>query len=542
MIRRLVPLVVVCVCGCHRTPDLSFRDATQEAGLVFQHAPRLSGKFHLPEIMGAGAGLLDYDLDGDLDVYFVQGPGGAGNRLFKNELQESGRLRFTDVTTRVGVGLDAYGMGVATGDYDNDGNPDLYVTNFGSNVLYRNNGNGTFTDVTRQAGADDPRWSTSAAFLDYDRDGKLDLFVGNYLNYTIAANKACVAPTGETDYCNPSVYQGLPSRLFRNQGNGTFADVTVASGIGSAIGKALGVVCFDYDGNGWTDIYVANDGVANHLWHNRGGVFEEAALLAGVAYSADGKAQAGMGVDAADFDNDGNEDLFVANLTHETNNLYRNNGRGSFSDIILAAGLGPASELYTGFGTRFFDFDHDGRLDIFVANGAVTRVEAQRGGEYPFRQPNQLFRNGGSRFEEVMRFSPEDVGRGAAFGDVDNDGDIDVVVSNNNGSSRLFLNQTSPRVPSLQVRLEGTHSNSQGLGARVALIRHGRQVQGRRVQTDGSYLSASDSRVHFGLGGCSDCSEILVQWPDGRRETWPRPRVSRFLVLREGTGAVQPSR
>lgn len=428
-------------------------------------------------------------------------------------------------------------MGAAVGDYDNDGDPDIYVTSFGPNVLYRNNGDGSFTDVTKQAAVEDERWSSSAAFVDYDRDGYLDLFVGSYLNYTIAANKACVAPTGEPDYCNPAVYSGLPSRLFRNKGDGAFEDVTVSSGIGSGISKALGVVCFDYDLDGSIDIYVANDGVANQLWRNRGGKFEDVALVSGVAYSADGKAQAGMGVDAADFDNSGTDDLFVTNLRQEANNLYRNDGRGNFTDIIGTSGMSPANQPYTGFGTRFFDFDHDGRLDLFVANGAVTRVEAQRGSAYPFRQPNQLFRNNGKTFEEKIRFSPEDVGRGAAFGDIDNDGDIDIVVSNNNGLVRLLLNETGSAAASLQITLQGTWDNRQGAGARVALMREGKPVLWRRAHTDGSYLSASDSRVHFGLGGCSDCSDILVQWPGGSQESWRRPTESRFIVLTQGAGS-----
>jgi hypothetical protein len=531
--RALLPFILVGITGCHPAAGPLFRDVAQESGLVFQHVPGLSGKFYLPEIMGSGVALLDYDLDGDLDVYLVQGPAQSGNRLFRNDVSATGKLRFTDVTAAAGVGHKGYGMGTAVGDYDNDGDPDLFVTNFGPSVLYRNNGDGTFANVSRDAGIDEARWSTSAAFVDFDRDGSLDLFVGTYLNYSIAANKSCVAPTGELDYCNPSVYQGLPSRLYRNTGGGKFIDVTSPSGIGSGSGKALGVVCFDYDRDGWIDIYVANDGVANHLWHNRAGAFEEVALPAGVAYSADGKAQAGMGVDAADFDNNGTDDIVVTNLTHETNNLYRNDGYGNFVDTILQSGIGPAG-LFTGFGTRFFDFDNDGRLDLFLANGAVTRVEAQRGSAHPFRQPNQLFRNTGAKFHEEIRFSPEEVSRGAAFGDLDNDGDLDVLVSNNNGPARLLLNQGGSRVSSLQVRLEGTRSNRQGLGARVALSRQGAPVLWRRVQTDGSYLSASDSRVHFGK--CEGCSEVLVHWPDGSQERWPAPLGSRFVTLRQGTG------
>jgi hypothetical protein len=533
----VLTLLLLCACGRQQPGPLPMADAAAQTGLVFQHASGASGKFYLPEIMGPGAAMLDYDMDGDLDVFLTQGPVETGSRLFRNALIPSGTLRFIDVTRDAGIGLRGYGMGVAVGDCDNDGDPDLYVTGFGSNALLRNNGNGTFTDITTAAAVNDERWSMSAAFVDYDRDGKLDLFVANYLNYTIAANKPCVAPTGEADYCNPSVYAGLPSRLFRNRGNGTFSDVTELSGIGSVAGKALGVVSFDYDRDGWIDIYVANDGVANHLWHNKAGVFEEVGLPAGVAYNADGRAQAGMGVDAADFDANGTDDVFVTNLTHEANNLYSNDGKGGFTDVIGVSGLGPVSEPYTGFGTRFFDFDHDGQLDIFVANGAVTRVEAQRGSPHRFRNPNQLFVNRAGRFEEAMRFPVEEVGRGAAFGDIDNDGDIDIVVANNNGFVRLFLNQVGSRISSLQVRLEGVRSNRQGLGARIGLVRNGRPTLWRRAQTDGSYLSASDSRVHFGLGGSADYSALVVEWPDGSREKWPAPN-RKFVTLRQGTGST----
>lgn len=533
--------VLLCACSARREPEPALRDVAQQAGLTFRHESGSSGKFYLPEIMGSGAAVFDYDSDGDLDVYLVQGPAKSGSRLFRNETVPSGTLRFTDVTEQSGAGIIGPGMGAAAADYDNDGYVDLYVTSFGANTLLRNNGNGTFSNVTQRAGVSDERWSTSAAFLDYDRDGRLDLFVGEYLNYTVAANKPCFAPTGEPDYCNPSIYQGIPSRLFHNNGDGTFTDLTSASGIGSASGKALGVVCFDYDADGWIDIYVADDGVANHLWHNKHGVFEDVALLSGVAYNSDGRAQAGMGVDAADFDDDGAEDLFVTNLIHETNNLFRNDGHGNFVDASAPFGLGPVSRLFTGFGTRFADFDHDGRLDVFVVNGAVTRVEAQRGSAYPFRQPNQLFLNRGDRFEESLRFAVEDVGRGAAVGDLDNDGDLDVIVTNNNGPVRLLLNENGQRVPSLQVRLEGVRANRQGLGARVAVLRAGKPALWRRSHTDGSYLSASDSRVHFGLGDAPAHTAIAVHWPDGSREKWPAaPGGKLFITLRQGTGTPEP--
>ena len=358
--------------------------------------------------MGAGAALFDYDNDGDLDVYLIQGasldgtmfPGG-GNRLFQNNLVPTGRLSFSDVTRIAGVASSGYGMGAATGDYDGDGDLDLYVTNFGPNVLYRNNGNGTFTDVTREAGVGDPRWSASAAFLDYDRDGDLDLFVTNYVDFTLKGNILCYDAAGGRDYCNPSVYRALPDRLYRNEGNGRFRDVTAPAGIGAKFGRGLGVIGDDFNRDGWPDILVANDGVENQLWMNqKDGTFQDAALSAGIAYNADGAAQAGMGVTADDFDEDGDDDVFISHLVRETHTLFLNEGRGLFHDATIRFGLAVPSYFGTGFGTRWFDYDNDGWLDLFVANGAVTIEENQRGSPYPYRQRNQLFHNeSGRRFQ-----------------------------------------------------------------------------------------------------------------------------------------------
>jgi hypothetical protein len=544
----------------------------EEVGLKFRHFTGATNEFYMPEIMGAGVALFDYDNDGDLDVYLIQGttfdpkkkpeetrfpppPGKqrpealrqsmpSGNRLFRNELIPSGKLRFTDVTEQAGVGYVGYGMGVAVGDYDNDGFRDLYVTNFGHNVLYHNNGNGTFTDVTRQVGVDDPRWSASAAFLDYDRDGNLDLFVTNYVDFTIRGNKRCFAPTGEPDYCTPSLYRPMPDRLFRNLGNGRFADVTQSSGIGSAIGPGLGVVCADFNGDGLTDIYVANDGAANHLWLNRGnGTFEEAALAAGVAYNADGLAQAGMGVTAADYDADDDDDILVTNLTKEGCVLYRNDGQGNFADATVEFGLYQPTFGFTGFGAEWFDYDNDGRLDLFIANGAVTLMESLRGQPYPFHQRNQLFHNEGEgkKFREMTAragpaFALSEVSRAAAFGDIDNDGDLDIVVKNNNGPVRLLLNETGSRLHWLELRLEAAGRNRFAIGARVAVQRPGQKALWRRVHTDSSYLAANDVRVHFGLGEKPEVGAVLVHWPDGARELFDKVPADRITTLRQGTG------
>lgn len=537
----------------------NFRDVSAETGLRFQHFTGATGQYYLPEIMGSGVALLDYDGDGDLDIFLVQGtilepgktmndarfppPAGwkPGYRLFRNMLKETGKLQFIDVTDQAGLNRMAYGMGVAVGDYNNDGYPDLYVTNFGSNILYRNNGNGTFTDVTSEAGLQDGGWSASAAFVDYDRDGLLDLYVTHYLDFTVRGNRECFDPAGERDYCPPSAYKPLLHRLYRNLGNGKFQDVTHAAGIDAAVGPGLGVICADFDGDGWPDIYAADDGAANLLWLNNGnGTFREAALLSGAAYSADGIARAGMGLAAGDFDASGNESIFVTNLTREGATLYRNNGHGQFADATAEFGLYQPTYPYTGFGVQWFDYDNDGRPDLFIANGAVTIVEELRGAPYPFHQRNLLLHNEGARFRETSSdagppFQLSEVGRGVAFGDIDNDGRVDVVIANNNGPVRLLRNETLTRNHWLEVRLEGVKCNRDGIGARVAVLRNSQKPLWGRAHRDGSYLSASDIRVHFGLGQ-NPPSRVLVVWPDGSKESWDRVQVDSLVTLREGTG------
>ncbi len=534
-----------------------FREASATTGLVFQHFNGATGKYYMAEMMGAGVALFDYDNDGDLDVYLLQGTAldaqkplfplpktqKPGHRLFRNELFPRKQLRFTDVTEKSGLGLIGFGMGVATGDYDNDGFVDLYVTNFGSNALLHNNGNGTFTDVTKQANVDDPRWSSSAAWVDYDHDGDLDLFVCNYVDFTVAGNKPCFAPSGERDYCGPQQYRGLPDRLFRNEGNGKFSDATLSSGIASAYGPGLGVTCADFNGDGRVDIYVANDGAANLLWMNKGnGKFEEEGLLSGAAYSMDGVPRAGMGVTAGDFDNDGDEDLLVTNLTKEGSTLYRNNGKGLFTDASLEFNLAQSSFMSTGFGVGWFDYDNDGWLDLFAVNGAVTIMPALRGQPFPFHQRNQLFHNeAGKTLREISpanipALQLSEVSRAAAFGDLDNDGDVDCVVANNNGLARLLLNENALRNHWLQLKLVGKQDNRQALGAKVLVQVKGQPPLHRRVHTDGSYLSANDPRVHFGLGKAAAIETVMVEWPNGTRESFSPVRLDALKVLQQGTG------
>ena len=538
-----------------------FREAAQEVGLEFRHFIGATGALLFPENMGSGVALFDYDGDGDLDVYFLQGalldkkktlgdslfppPSEAPphNQLFRNELKEKGRLHFTDVTARAGVGDEGFGMGATVGDYDNDGDPDLYVTNFGANILYRNQGDGTFTDVTAAAGVGDERWSASASFLDYDLDGDLDLFWTNYVDFTVRGNRKCHNYLGERDYCSPGVYRPLPDRLFRNEGSGKFANVTKEAGIMATLGKGLGVVCADFNSDGWIDIYVANDRTPNQLWLNQGNAtFRDLALVSGTAYNVDGNPEAGMGVTAGDFDHDGDEDLFMTHLTKETNTLYINDGTANFDDKTGEVGLAGSSFSYTGFGTEWFDYDNDGDLDLFVANGTVFVVESQRGEPYPYRQKNQLFENdGGRQFRETSEqagpaLQLSEVSRGTAFGDVDNDGDIDVIVSNNNGPARLLLNEVGARQHWLQIRLRGVKSNRDAMGARVGVLREEQRPLWRRAHTDGSYLSANDIRVHFGLGQTPKLKGVMVEWPSGTKEVWHDVSADRILTLREGSG------
>ena len=552
-----------------------FREVAEETGLRFVHDNGAAGQFALPEIMGSGAALLDYDNDGDLDVFLVQsGPLNGtsrphtGSRLFRNDLRvENGRTapRFADVTDAAGVGLKTFGMGAAVGDIDGDGDLDLHVSGFGSNTLYRNNGDGSFGDVTRAAGLVDTRWSTSAAFLDYDRDNDLDLYVGNYVAFTMAGNKTCTDPVGVRDYCAPAAWPPMPDRLLRNDGQGRFTDVSESAGITRAYGPALGVAVGDLDADGWPDIYVANDAQPNQLWRNRrDGTFEDVGLLSGTAVNAGGRPEGSMGIALGDPDNDGDEDIFVSNLVGESHVLYANDGTGNFDDARTRAELGRATAAMTGFGTGWFDYDHDGWLDLFIANGAVNIVEALRGQPDPFRQRNQLFHNDGSgRFREVTTvagaaFESLEVSRGAAFGDIDNDGDVDIVVTNNNGPVRLLLNQAITAPPRagngqnasaagtaaaqggsshwIAIGLRADTGNRFGIGARVGIVRNGEPTLWRRARSDGSYLSASDHRVHVGLGLRSALDAVVVEWPDGLVERFSPVAPDGLITLDRGAG------
>ena len=551
--------------GVERAPGAAaewFVDRAAASGLDFVHASGMTGRFYQPEISGGGAALFDYDNDGDLDVLLVQGgaldPGGPAprpdeeplrDRLYRNDLafraDGTRSLRFTDVTAASGIAARGYGQGVASGDIDNDGWPDLYLTGFGRNQMFRNNRDGTFTDVSAASGTGSrDTWGVSAAFFDADRDGWLDLFVGNYLTYTVETHLRCFRDSGQEDYCNPGRYPPQRDRFYRNRGDGTFEDVTAAAGLADEFGPALGAATADFDGDGWIDLFVANDQQENQLWFNRGGgTFDNRALLAGVAVDAAGVAKADMGVDAGDFDNDGDEDLFTTVLTGEGSTLYVNDGTGLFEDRSAASGIRAASLPYTGWGAGWLDADNDGWLDLLSVNGLVWQDLDALGPDnpYPYQQRNQLLRNaGGGRFEDVTAragaaFDLAAISRGAAFGDVDNDGDVDVLVANADGSPRLLVN-TAGGNHWLGLRLVGRDAARDMVGARVAVTRGDGSTLWRRARADGSFASANDPRVVAGLGALDAAPRVRVVWPSGRVEEWTGLPVDRYTTLTEGDG------
>ncbi len=542
-----------------------FEEIAAKVGLKFQHYNGMTGKFFLPEIMGAGSALFDFDNDGDLDVFLVQGStleesdqptktsfpwrgrGKPRSSLFRNDLVVSSngpQIVFTDVTETSAIISEGYGMGVAVGDINNDGWNDLYVTNLGSNQMFLNKKDGTFADVTRESGTDDSRWSTSASFFDYDRDGWLDLMVVNYAEFSTRNSPTCYANTTARDYCTPRVFRAPGNRLFHNLGNGKFADVTSASGVDKEFGHGLGVISADFNDDGWPDLYVANDGDPNQLWLNqKNGTFKNEALLAGAAVNRDGKAEAGMGVDAGDFDANGTDDIFITHLMDETNTLFTNLGDAVFEDRTRESGLGMPGRRFTGFGTLFFDYDNDSWLDLLVVNGAVQLLPdlIRKGDPFPLGQPNQLFRNTGKgSFTEVMdqagpSFQILEVGRGAAFGDIDNDGDTDVVITNNNGPVRLLLNKVGTRNQWFGLRLVSKDGGRDLLGAKVEIVSSNKSVLRRRARTDGSYLSANDPRVLVGLGKVARIEIARVRWPDGSSTEWKNPPLNRYHTWKQGT-------
>jgi len=536
-------------------------DATASAGVDFHYRAGLSGQYHFPEIMGGGAAVFDYDRDGLMDIYLVQGgsllPDGdpaGGDRLLRN-VSRAGPdgqlvLRFEDVTEKAGIRSLGYGMGVAAGDLTGNGYPDLLVLNYGPNQLWRNNGDGSFSDITEGSGVAGQAWSVSASLADLDGDGLSEIMIANYVDFDLDNHRVCrSAMTSTQDYCSPSAYPGVADRLYRNLGEGRFDDISESSGIAGQARHGLGVVASDLDGDGRIDLYVANDGVPNALWLNRGDLrFEDDAFLAGVAVNAGGKSEAGMGVDAADFDHAQGEDLFVTHMRMESNTLYVSDDQGWFSDATSRFGLATPSLGYTGFGTAWTDLDRDGWLDLVVANGAVVAEAALVAlkDPFPYHQVNQVFINeGGQRFRDASgesgaAFEFSGVTRGLAVGDLDNDGRPDLVLVNIEGPARVLLNRIDSGHHWLG--LEPVDQAGRLLTQTVAwrVDSEGQLHQRRRSRSDGSYASARDSRVLFGLGRESGPVTVELRWPDGRRERFADLAVDRYHRLIRGGGQPLP--
>ena len=518
------------------------------SGITWKHSSGKSPEHYLPETTGAGCAFFDYDNDGWMDVYLVN----SGkcdffdpNPPLRNALYHNNRDgTFTDVTLRAGVPGGGYGQGVAVGDYDGDGFPDLYVTQYGRNILYHNNRDGTFTDVTEKAGVAAPGWSSSAVWFDYDNDGKLDLFVCRFVEFSKEKNKDCrVGDDAKRGYCIPHVYRPTASWLFHNQGDGTFTDVSKSSGIGGHLGKAWGVVAADINNDGLVDLFVANDTVANFLFANRGnGKFDEIGEVSGVAYSAEGRPRSGMGVDAADFDQDGWIDLFVANIDHEMYSLYRNNHDETFDDQAGRTGIAKATRLMSGWGLKFFDLDNDGKLDLFLANGNPDDLIERLQPQVTYEEPPLLFRNTGKGFENVSQqagpvFGQRLSARGLAVGDFNNDGSIDALISVNDGAPILLRNNSEPRNHWLGVRLIGTKSNPDAVGASVACQAQDLKLTRVRVG-GGSYLSDHDPRMVLGIGGRTKIDWLEVKWPQpsGKTERLMDLPLDRYITIVEGQG------
>ena len=547
---KLVGAVVLLAAGAaliDAQPSLpQFTDVARQAGVVFHHTNGASPAKHLPETMGSGAVFFDYDGDGWIDIFLVDGGSiadaavarGARHRLFHNK----GNGTYEDVTDRSGIQHTAYGMGACAGDYDGDGRPDLYITNVGPNVLYRNNGNGTFTDVTAAARVGDAQWGAGCAFADLDGDGDLDLWVANYVNADPARNPNCSDERRFLRfYCHPLKYDPLSSTVYRND-RGVFTDVTASSGVGALRSNGMGVVISDYDGDGRPDVFVANDSMPNFLFHNDGGMkFSETGLAAGVAVGADGKARAGMGVDAGDYDGDGRLDFVVTNLDFEMHSVFRGLERGLFAYATTESGVGFPTLPFVGFGVAFLDADNDGLLDVAIASGHILDNAPQFRAGSTYMQRKLLFRNlGNRRFGEVGRqagpaFAAQRVSRGLAVGDIDNDGDLDILVNNNGQDAELLRNDApagGTRGNWLLIKLRGTGMNKDAIGARIRLTAGGR-TQMREVRAGSSYMSQNDLRAHFGLGSAMRVDRIDVTWPGGQAQTVTNVTANQIITLEQ---------
>jgi hypothetical protein len=524
-----------------------FRDATAAAGIKFVHNNGAFGKKYLPETLGPGVAFIDYDNDGWPDIFLVNGTDWPGHtlkhttpKLYHNNHDGT----FTDVTHKAGLDVEMFGLGVAVGDYDNDGYDDLFVTAYGQNHLFHNNGNGTFTDVTQKAGfAGVKEFSTSAAWVDYDKDGRLDLVVANYVTWSPEADLYCTMDGKSKSYCTPESYKGASIRLWHNNGDGTFSDVTKQAGLYEPTSKTLGIAILDFDNDGWPDILLSNDTQPNKLYRNNGnGTFTEKAVVAGVAFSEDGVARAGMGVDTADYDRSGNTSLMITNFSNQMISLYHNEGRGLFVDEAPRSEVGRASLLTLGFGCFFFDYDLDGWPDILVVNGHIDPDIQKVQANVKYAEPPHLFRNlGKGKFAEVTKtagaaFATPRVGRSVAYADVYNNGRLDILMSTNGGPVSLFKNEAIGTANhSLRVKLIGTKSNRDGIGV-VVRVATAEGIQTQMLRSGSSYLSASELVLTFGVGQQSKVDSVEIRWPSGQVEKLANVNVGQTVTVTEGKG------
>ena len=533
--------------GAIPSPGFRFSDVTSQAGIQFQHNSGAFGGKFLPETLGSGCAFLDYDRDGWQDILLINGMDWPGHKKRRSTLRlyhNNGNGSFTDVTARAGLDVEMYGMGVAVGDYNNDGFPDILITCVGQNRLFRNTGKGTFVDVTTSSGLGKREgFSTSALWFDFDRDGLLDLFVCNYVKWSPEHDVFCSLDGKHKSYCTPEAYRGATCWLFHNRGNGTFEDVTAASGIFDSSSKSLGVALFDGNRDGWPDLLVANDTQPNKLYRNQhNGTFKDSAVEAGLAFSSEGKARAGMGVDVADFDNSGTPGIAITNFDNEMIGLYRMSGKG-FEDVAPQSGVGIASRNSLGFGCAFLDVNLDGWLDFAVANGHIDETVRNIRGNVGYAQPPQLFLNQGKgRFHDVAEqvggeFDQPKVGRGLAYADFDRDGDLDLLITTNNGPAHLYRNDQLTGNRSIRFRLVGTKSNRDGIGALVRVFGGG-LMQSRLVKGGSSYLSQSELPVTFGLEKHDSIERVVIDWPSGRTEEYKNLAAGRCYECTEGKGIV----
>jgi hypothetical protein len=547
-LRKTIAALILISAVCVAQTPVRFTDITQSSGIKFSHHNGAFGGKYLPETLGPGCAFIDYDNDGYPDILLIDGQSWPGHpqgtstlKLYHNNHNGT----FTDVTVKAGLAVSMYGMGVAVGDYDNDGFDDIFVTALGQSRLFHNNGNGTFTDVTASAGLSGiNEFSTGAAWVDYDRDGKLDLLVANYVQWTPETDLRCTLDGAHKSYCTPESYKGSSARLWHNLGNGKFEDVTKKAGLYDPTSKGLGVAVLDYNHDGWPDLLIANDTQPNKLYlNNRNGTFTENAVLAGIAFSEDGVARAGMGVDAADYDRSGRPSIIISNFSNQMMSLYHNEGNGLFVDEAPRSSVGRASLLTLGFGCFFFDYDLDGWPDIFVANGHLDSDIERIQKRITYRQPPHLFRNlGNGKFAEVTStagaaFNTPRVARSAAYADIDNDGDLDLLVTTNGGPALLFRNDGGNRNHALRVKLRGTSSNRDGIGT-VVNIEYAGEKQWQMLRSGSSYLSQSELVLTFGLGSKATVTAVRIEWPSGKTDQLTNVAADQTITVEEGKGIV----